>query len=65
MAAPVPYFALVREMKDAYNLRRRLVEYARRYGTCIFLALLRNADSSSAAADNQRPLRSELIHCAA
>jgi len=29
MASPVRYFDLVREMRDAYNHRLRLVAYAR------------------------------------
>jgi transposase-like protein len=32
MATAVPYFALVREMKDPYNHRLRLVESAKRRG---------------------------------
>src|SRR3990172_8468874 len=32
MSSPAPYFDLVREMKDAYNHRLRLVDYARQNG---------------------------------
>lgn len=32
MSSPAPYFDLVREMKDAYNHRLRLVDYARQQG---------------------------------
>ena len=32
MASPVPYFDLVRDMKDAYNYRLQLVESAKRRG---------------------------------
>src|SRR3990172_3558027 len=32
MVAPVPYYDLVREMRDAYNHRLRLVESARQRG---------------------------------
>ena len=32
MSPPAPYFDLIREMKDAYNHRLRLVDYARRNG---------------------------------
>ena len=32
MPSPAPYFDLIREMKDAYNHRLRLVDYARRNG---------------------------------
>ena len=32
MATPARYYALVREMKDAYNHRLRLVQYARQHG---------------------------------
>jgi hypothetical protein len=32
MPAPVPYFDLVREMKNAFNYRLQLVSYARQHG---------------------------------
>ncbi len=32
MVAPAPYYELVREMRDAYNHRLRLVQYARQHG---------------------------------
>ena len=32
MITPAPYFDLVREMKDAYNHRLRMVDYARQHG---------------------------------
>ena len=32
MSPPIPYFDLIREMKDAHNHRLRLVDYARHHG---------------------------------
>jgi len=32
MSAPVPYFDLVRQMKNAFNYRLQLVSYARQHG---------------------------------
>jgi len=32
MSAPVPYFDVVRQMKNAFNYRLQLVTYARQHG---------------------------------
>ena len=32
MSAPVPYFEVVRQMKNAFNYRLRLVTHARQHG---------------------------------